>query len=237
MTESNDQDRKAPLKLSPGKLELKKTVETGQVRQSFSHGRSKVVQVEVVRRPRAPVARDPSAADAAPPAPAGAVPPPREPVAPSHPAPGAGQALAATELATRQRALQELQRDAARREAERREQETISIFSAAEEARRREAEARASVEPSGSQAAEPAASLAKRLTAGQLTHETKRAAKAGMTLTHGFPARRASKKRTPRPIRPASPPCLSMTTPRQREALSGYETRSGPINMWKKSPA
>src|SRR6516164_2840843 len=50
MTESNDHDRKAPLKLSPGKLELKKTVETGQVRQSFSHGRSKVVTVEVKKK-------------------------------------------------------------------------------------------------------------------------------------------------------------------------------------------
>ena len=50
MTESNDQDRKTPLKLSPGKLELKKTVETGQVRQSFSHGRSKVVTVEVRKK-------------------------------------------------------------------------------------------------------------------------------------------------------------------------------------------
>ncbi|MDA8232039.1 MAG: translation initiation factor IF-2 [Magnetospirillum sp.] len=46
-----DQERKAPLKLSqPGKLELKKTVETGQVRQSFSHGRSKVVTVEVRKK-------------------------------------------------------------------------------------------------------------------------------------------------------------------------------------------
>jgi translation initiation factor IF-2 len=49
MTE-NDNDRKAPLKLSPGKLELKKTVETGQVRQSFSHGRSKTVTVEVRKK-------------------------------------------------------------------------------------------------------------------------------------------------------------------------------------------
>ena len=32
--------------LRSAKLELKKTVESGQVRQSFSHGRSKVVQVE-----------------------------------------------------------------------------------------------------------------------------------------------------------------------------------------------
>jgi translation initiation factor IF-2 len=42
---------KKPLKLNrPGRLELKKTVETGQVRQSFSHGRSKTVMVEVKRK-------------------------------------------------------------------------------------------------------------------------------------------------------------------------------------------
>ena len=43
-------EAKKPLKLSrPGRLELKKTVETGQVRQSFSHGRTKAVTVEVKR--------------------------------------------------------------------------------------------------------------------------------------------------------------------------------------------
>jgi len=51
MTTSNENEaQKKPLRLSrPGKLELKKTVETGQVRQSFSHGRSKAVTVEVKR--------------------------------------------------------------------------------------------------------------------------------------------------------------------------------------------
>jgi translation initiation factor IF-2 len=45
------QSEKKKLSLAPrGKLELKKTVETGQVRQSFSHGRSKTVQVEVKRK-------------------------------------------------------------------------------------------------------------------------------------------------------------------------------------------
>ncbi len=34
----------------PGRLELKKTVETGQVKQNFSHGRSKTVTVEVKRK-------------------------------------------------------------------------------------------------------------------------------------------------------------------------------------------
>nr|WP_026986679.1 translation initiation factor IF-2 [Fodinicurvata fenggangensis] len=44
-------DGKKPLTLNKDKkLELKKKIETGQVRQSFSHGRSKTVQVEVKRK-------------------------------------------------------------------------------------------------------------------------------------------------------------------------------------------
>uniref|UniRef100_UPI0028ABC796 translation initiation factor IF-2 associated domain-containing protein n=1 Tax=Rhodospirillum rubrum TaxID=1085 RepID=UPI0028ABC796 len=60
---TNDKDRKAPLSLSPkGKLELKKSAETGQVRQSFSHGRSKVVQVEVRKSKKRPATSgDPAA--------------------------------------------------------------------------------------------------------------------------------------------------------------------------------
>src|SRR3954464_4928318 len=51
MTDSNDQDRKKVLSLSGrGKLELKKTVDAPSVRQSFSHGRSKTVTVEVKRK-------------------------------------------------------------------------------------------------------------------------------------------------------------------------------------------
>ena len=50
MTTSKEKEPRKPLKLSrPGTLELKKTVESGQVRQSFSHGRSKAVTVEVKR--------------------------------------------------------------------------------------------------------------------------------------------------------------------------------------------
>jgi translation initiation factor IF-2 len=51
MTSTDEQDRKKMLSLSrPGRLELKKTVETGQVRQSFPHGRSKTVTVEVKKK-------------------------------------------------------------------------------------------------------------------------------------------------------------------------------------------
>ncbi len=50
-TTTSKEKEKKPLKLNrPGRLELKKTVETGQVRQSFSHGRSKTVMVEVKRK-------------------------------------------------------------------------------------------------------------------------------------------------------------------------------------------
>ena len=50
-TTTSKEDEKKPLTLSkPGRLTLNKTVETGQVRQSFSHGRSKQVTVEVKRK-------------------------------------------------------------------------------------------------------------------------------------------------------------------------------------------
>ncbi|MGE4528232.1 MAG: translation initiation factor IF-2 [Rhodospirillaceae bacterium] len=48
--DTTENDRKAPLTLRSGTLELKKTVEKGRVRQSFSHGRSKEVKVEVRRK-------------------------------------------------------------------------------------------------------------------------------------------------------------------------------------------
>jgi translation initiation factor IF-2 len=51
MTSNTDTPTRKPLKLSsPGKLELKKTVDGGQVRQSFPHGRTKTVAVEVKKK-------------------------------------------------------------------------------------------------------------------------------------------------------------------------------------------
>src|SRR5947209_19451373 len=51
MTEANEQEQKRPLTLrSGGTLGLRRPVETGQVRQSFSHGRSKQVTVEVRKK-------------------------------------------------------------------------------------------------------------------------------------------------------------------------------------------
>ena len=146
MSDGNDQDTatKGRLSLRPaGRAELGgRTVDAGSVRQSFSHGRSKVVQVEVRKsRTGAPAspARPAGAGGAAPAAPGG-----NRAGTPGNRAPGGGRALTAAEIAVRQRALVEQQRETARREAERREQEKINILSAAEEARRRaEEEARA----------------------------------------------------------------------------------------------
>jgi translation initiation factor IF-2 len=52
MPETKENEGKKPLTLSrqPGRLELKKTVDAGMVKQSFSHGRSKQVSVEVKRK-------------------------------------------------------------------------------------------------------------------------------------------------------------------------------------------
>jgi len=51
MTDSKSKGEKKTLGLSrPGKLELNKTVEAGEIRQSFSHGRSKSVTVEVRKK-------------------------------------------------------------------------------------------------------------------------------------------------------------------------------------------
>ena len=148
MSGTNDQDtgKGGRLSLRPaGRLELGRTVDAGSVRQSFSHGRSKVVQVEV-RKKRAPVPAPGPAAGGGSGGGGGAAPAARAPGQGGRGASAPARGLTQNELATRQRALVEQQKEAARREAERREQEKISILSAAEEARRREEEARKAAE-------------------------------------------------------------------------------------------
>ncbi len=138
MSEGNDQDGgKSRLSLRPaGRLEIGRTVDAGSVRQSFSHGRSKVVQVEV-RKKRAPTPGQPTPTPSGGGGGGGGASQTRGPGPSNRQGGSGGRALTATELAARQRALLEQQRDAQRREAERREQEKISILSAAEEARRK----------------------------------------------------------------------------------------------------
>ncbi|MCX8132473.1 MAG: translation initiation factor IF-2 [Roseococcus sp.] len=161
MSDQNDQDAgKNRLSLRPtGRLEIGKTVDAGSVRQSFSHGRSKVVQVEVVKK-RSPAPsgggsppgsggtlRAPAAASGAPrpasPAAAGrsGAAPSRSGAAPSRPgAPASGRPLTPAELAIRQRVLEEQRRLEAQREREARERQALMLRSAAEEAARQKAE-------------------------------------------------------------------------------------------------
>jgi len=206
---NNDQETsKGRLSLRPaGRLELGRTVDAGSVRQSFSHGRSKVVQVEV-RKKRAPTSA-PGAAGGSGGTPATAAPTARA----GTPAPadrqaqtgGVPRALTATEQAARQRALVEQKREDARREAERREQEKISILSAAEEARRREEEARKAEEEEARIATEEAARL-------QAEEAARSAAEAVTTAQASTVARGADEHRprqapapAPAPATPASP--------------------------------
>ncbi len=177
MSETNDRDvgqdgqdaaqeAKGRLSLRPaGRLELGRTVDAGSVKQSFSHGRTKTVQVEV-RKTRAGAPKPAYQATPQPALPANLGAPRPAPVvdvkpgaaaarpaqSPARPGMG-GRALTPNELAVRQRVLleqqkvlQEQSRENAKREAERREQEKISILSAAEEARRREEDSRRAAE-------------------------------------------------------------------------------------------
>src|SRR5579875_2765154 len=238
MTENKEQDsNKGRLSLRPtGRVDLGRTVEAGSVRQSFSHGRSKVVQVEVrkkrgVPHPPAPGAAAAQGAGAAQPssvaggaqaAPAvadqrlGVTSPPRAGVA--------GRTLTQAELAARQRALAEQQREAARREAEAREREKIAILSAAEEARRREEEARKAAEEEAKRKAEEEeearrkAKEEQRRKAEEAKQETKQV-EGEAKARAASPAAKPSPQRATAAPRPATKPTPPPSPPKPTETL------------------
>jgi translation initiation factor IF-2 len=136
MSDTNNPGDKTLNRTSPKPLSLKRPIEAGTVRQSFSHGRSKQVVVETVKRrgvgaaPAAP-AREPAPAPR--PAPAATTTPPPRPAQRS--ASGVVlRTLSEQESAARAAALA----DAKRREAEARQK-----AEAEEQARRKEAEEQA----------------------------------------------------------------------------------------------
>ncbi len=169
MSDATEQEQKRPLTLArpSGRLELRKGVETGQVRQSFSHGRSKTVTVEVrKKRMIGPCQAEPGKAEAPPAVAREREAPPAARPAPAEPARRlvvVPRTLTAEERAGRVRALQDAQRadEEARRKAalaeeDRRRQEAER---AAEEARLRaeeEARRKAEEEEARRQAAEEA---------------------------------------------------------------------------------
>ncbi len=165
MTDTTEQEQKRPLTLARpgGRLELRKGVETGQVRQSFSHGRSKTVTVEVrKKRVIGPGTPEPGKAEPAPAVAREAAPAARpQPAEPARRPVVIPRTLTAEERAGRVRAVQDAQkadeearRRAALAEADRRRQEEERAAAAArpraaadprargeeEEARRRAAE-------------------------------------------------------------------------------------------------
>ncbi|MGH6959655.1 MAG: translation initiation factor IF-2 N-terminal domain-containing protein, partial [Dongiaceae bacterium] len=151
--EPNEQEAHKPLKLSrPGRLELKKTIDAGQVRQSFPHGRTKTVAVEVKKkRTFAPgaggrmteVTGDAQAGAAEAALAANADLTAEERVAQLH-------HLTAGERATRLRALEDAKRDEELRRAMdaeiRRQAEEEAIQRAEEDARRAEEQAKETTE-------------------------------------------------------------------------------------------
>lgn len=139
MSEGNDQEQgqeKKRLSLrSDVKKDVGRTVDAGSIRQSFSHGRTKVVQVEV-RKKRSPISSHEKTTG-------NATNMARKPTVKKTTSGTTGKrSLTAAELATRQRVLAENKSEEQRKEAERKEQEKILILSAAEEARKKEEEKR-----------------------------------------------------------------------------------------------
>ncbi|GBR70257.1 translation initiation factor IF-2 [Gluconobacter kanchanaburiensis] len=228
-SQGGEQTRSSRLSLRPaGRQEVGRTVDAGSVRQSFSHGRSKVVQVEV-RKPKRNAA-GPGAGAAARGGRAG------------------GRALTAAELAARQRAL-EGQRQAAAEEAARREEEKIQIMSAAEAARRaaeeerliaeqkaaeiaalKESEQQAAREQAAAEAAARAAEQAAAEAAARAAEEAERTAPldprsqptGGVQLAAPVQRLRPLAERAimpPRPVQPARPAPAASSSVRNNETL------------------
>ncbi|WP_226017323.1 translation initiation factor IF-2 [Novosphingobium sp. FKTRR1] len=153
----SDSDKKPTLGRRP--LGLKTSVEAGEVKQTFSHGRTNKVVVEVKRRKL--MGRPGEAASPAPEAPR--APAPAQPVArptppPPPPAPPAASRETRQELQARLLREAEEARQAALEAANRREQE--ARLRAIEEERRRVEEARRASEPAASEPETPAAPVA-----------------------------------------------------------------------------
>lgn len=132
MSEGNDQEQgqgKKRLSLrSSVKRDVGQTVDAGSIRQSFSHGRSKVVQVEVRKKRSAPGSKEKQVNSV------------RKPAAKKASAGSSKRSLTAAELAIRQRVLEEQKLEQQRKNLERQEQEKISILSEAERLRKKQEE-------------------------------------------------------------------------------------------------
>ncbi|MGN8095355.1 translation initiation factor IF-2 [Methylobacterium sp. 22177] len=220
MSDTNNPGDKTLNRTSPKPLSLKRPIEAGTVRQSFSHGRSKQVVVETVKRrvigaaPAAP-AREPAPAPR-PAAPAPTAPPPR-------PAQRAASGVVLRTLSEQESAA----RAAALADAQRREAEARRKAEAEAEARRREAEEQARREREAAEArrredeerkaaAAAAAAAAEAAKAAEVQAAAPAPAAAAPVAT---PARPAEAPAQPAAARPAAAPARPAATPaRQPEA-------------------
>ncbi|UIY40570.1 translation initiation factor IF-2 [Methylobacterium radiotolerans] len=220
MSDTNNPGDKTLNRTSPKPLSLKRPIEAGTVRQSFSHGRSKQVVVETVKRrvigaaPAAP-AREPAPAPR-PAAPAPTAPPPR-------PAQRAASGVVLRTLSEQESAA----RAAALADAQRREAEARRKAEAEAEARRREAEEQARREREAAEArrredeerkaaAAAAAAAAEAAKAAEAQAAAPAPAAAAPVAT---PARPAEAPAQPAAARPAAAPARPAAAPaRQPEA-------------------
>ncbi len=205
MTQKNEQDGKLTLR-RPGRLELKKTVETGQVRQSFSHGRTKAVTVEVKKKrtfERGAGGSMRAVTDATEPVPSGKTPTVEQDVG----------TLTEQERAARMRALQGAADVEERRQI--REAEELQKREAAE-AKRQEDEARRKAEEEVARKAAAAQAAAAPAPAKEATGRAKRAEPAPRRSGQ-MEAPAALPRRSGKPAEAERPVPRSRNEPRRRD--------------------
>ncbi|MBP2496716.1 translation initiation factor IF-2 [Methylobacterium sp. PvP062] len=221
MSDTNNPGDKTLNRTSPKPLSLKRPIEAGTVRQSFSHGRSKQVVVETVKRrvigaaPAAP-AREPA------PAPRPAAPAPT--AQPPRPAQRAASGVVLRTLSEQESAA----RAAALADAQRREAEARRKAEAEAEARRREAEEQARREREAAEArrredeerkAAAAAAAAAAAEAAKAAEAQAAAPAPAAAAPVATPARPAEAPAQPAAARPAAAPARPAAAPaRQPEA-------------------
>ncbi|QIJ75297.1 translation initiation factor IF-2 [Methylobacterium sp. NI91] len=245
MSDTNNPGDKTQTRAPSKPLTLKRPVEQGTVRQSFSHGRSKSVVVETVKRrtigaaPGAVAPREPTAAP--PPRPASVAPAPAAPARPSgRSASGVVlRTLSEQERDARAAALADAQRREAeararaeaeakarrdREEAERREREAAEARRREEEDRRRQEDElrRKAAEDSRRRAAEEEAARAAAAPEAPAQAPAAPAAQASDVTPAAAPTPAPAARPTPAPAHPAAAaPASRPSAAPQRPAATG----------------
>ncbi|GJD57098.1 translation initiation factor IF-2 [Methylobacterium dankookense] len=261
MSDTNNPGDKTLTKAPAKPLSLKRPIESGTVRQSFSHGRSKQVVVETVKRRvigATPGTQAPAPREAAPaPRPA-----PAAPAAAARPAPrpssgvvlrtlseqeSAARAAALADAQRREREQQEAKRraeaeaEAARREAEaaaERERQAAEARKreAEAEARRQEEERRRAAEAEAQAAAAPAPQPAPAPAAAPASAPAQAAAPAPAQAPAPTPVQAAAPA-APRPAQPAAPARPAAAAPAARTGAAPARTGAAPARPAAARPA